>query len=78
MSRAASFLLAVGSRKYVTITYGEGVTAFTDYRIEQQEDEIVLQTLSDEEWADAAYTYIDMCDDALTTRADYGELHRCG
>ena len=34
------FLLAVGSRKYVTITYGEGVTAFTDYRIEQQEDEI--------------------------------------
>lgn len=48
------FLLAVGSRKYVTITYGEGVTAFTDYRIEQQEDEIVPQ-LSDEEWADAAY-----------------------
>lgn len=43
------FLLAVGSRKYVTITYGEGVTAFTDYRIEQQEDEIVPQ-LSDEEW----------------------------
>ena len=35
------FLLAVGSRKYVTITYGEGVTAFTDYRIEQQEDETV-------------------------------------
>ena len=35
------FLLAVGSRKYVTITYGGGVTAFTDYRIEQQEDEIV-------------------------------------
>lgn len=35
------FLLAVGSRKYVTITYGEGVTAFTDYRIEQQEEEIV-------------------------------------
>lgn len=66
------FLLAVGSRKYVTITYGEGVTAFTDYRIEQQEDEIVPQ-LSDEEWADAAYTYIDMCDDALDYYADYGE-----
>ena len=58
------FLLAVGSRKYVTITYGEGVTAFTDYRIEQQENEIVPE-LSDEEWADAASTYIDMCDDAL-------------
>lgn len=66
------FLLAVGSRKYVTITYGGGVTAFTDYRIEQQEDEIVPQ-LSDEEWADAAYTYIDMCDDALDYYADYGE-----
>ena len=66
------FLLAVGSRKYVTITYGEGVTAFTDYRIEQQEDEIVPQP-SDEEWADAAYTYIDMCDDALDYYADHGE-----
>jgi len=66
------FLLAVGSRKYVTITYGEGITAFTDYRIEQQEDEIVPE-LSDEEWADAAYTYIDMCDDALDYYADYGE-----
>lgn len=52
--------------------YGEGVTAFTDYRIEQQEDEIVPQ-LSDEEWADAAYTYIDMCDYALDYYADYGE-----
>ena len=53
-------------------SYGEGVTAFTDYRIEQQEDEIVPQ-LSDEEWADAAYTYIDMCDYALDYYADYGE-----
>ena len=35
------FLLAVGSRKYVTITYGGGVTAFTDYRIEQIEDAVV-------------------------------------
>lgn len=60
------------SAPYVTITYGEGVTAFTDYRIEQQEDEIVPE-LSDEEWADAAYTYIDMCDDALDYYADYGE-----
>lgn len=51
---------------------GEGVTAFTDYRIEQQEDEIVPE-LSDEEWADAAYTYIDMCDYALDYYADYGE-----
>lgn len=35
------FLLAVGSRKYVTITYGGGVTAFTDYRIEQIENAVV-------------------------------------
>lgn len=47
------FLLAVGSRKYVTITYGGGVTAFTDYRIEQMEDDIVPK-LSDGDWAGAA------------------------
>lgn len=44
------FLLAVGSRKYVTITYGGGVTAFTDYRIEQIEDAVVPY-LSDNDWA---------------------------
>ena len=44
------FLLAVGSRKYVTITYGSGVTAFTDYRIEQIEDAVVPY-LSDDDWA---------------------------
>ena len=66
------FLLAVGSRKYVTITYGGGVTAFTDYRIEQQEDEIV-PLLSDEEWEDAADTYIEMCGEALDYYADHGE-----
>ena len=35
------FLIALDSRDYVTITYGGGVTAFTDYRIEQLEDEVV-------------------------------------
>ena len=65
------FLLAVGSRKYVTITYGEGVTAFTDYRIEQQEDEIVPK-LSDEDWDDAAGTYIEMCGEALDYYAEHG------
>ena len=35
------FMIALGSRKYVTITYGGGVTAFTDYRIEQIEDAVV-------------------------------------
>ena len=34
---------------------------------------IHISQLSDEEWADAAYTYIDMCDDALDYYADHGE-----
>lgn len=66
------FLLAVGSRKYVTITYGGGVTAFTDYRIEQIEDEVVPM-LSDGDYADAAQTYIDLCADTLDFYAENGE-----
>ena len=66
------FLLAVGSRKYVTITYGGGVTAFTDYRIEQMEDDIVPQ-LSDGDWAGAARTYIEMADYTLDYYAEHGE-----
>ena len=38
-----------------------------------QRDYAIVPELSDEEWADAAYTYIDMCDDALDYYADYGE-----
>lgn len=66
------FLLAVGSRKYVTITYGGGVTAFTDYRIEQIEDEVVPM-LSEGDYADAAQTYIDLCADTLDFYAENGE-----
>ena len=66
------FLLAVGSRKYVTITYGGGVTAFTDYRIEQLEDEVV-PLLSDGDYADAAQTYIDFCASTLDFYAENGE-----
>lgn len=66
------FLLAVGSRKYVTITYGGGVTAFTDYRIEQLEDEVV-PLLSDGDYADAAQTYIDLCASTLDFYAENGE-----
>ena len=58
------FMIALGSRKYVTITYGGGVTAFTDYRIEQLEDEVV-PLLSDGDYADAAQTYIDLCASTL-------------
>ena len=58
------FLLAVGDRKYVTITYGEGVTAFTDYRIGQIEDSVV-PLLSNSDWAGAAQTFISLCADTL-------------
>ena len=70
------FLLAVGSRKYVTITYGEGVTASPTTASSGKRTR--SSRLSDEEWADTAYTYIDMCDDALDYYADHGEPHRCG
>ena len=62
----------MGSRKYVTITYGGGVTAFTDYRIEQMEDDIVPE-LSDGDWAGAARTYIEMADYTLDYYAEHGE-----
>lgn len=68
------FLLAVGSRKYVTITYGGGVTAFTDYRIEQMEDDIVPK-LSDGDWAGAAGTYIEMADYTLDYYARAWRAH---
>ncbi len=66
------FMVAVGSRKYVTITYGGGVTAFTDYRIQEQENDIVSH-LSDNDWKGAAETYLDMCDHALNYYAKHGE-----
>ena len=66
------FMIALGSRKYVTITYGGGVTAFTDYRIEQIEDEVVPM-LSEGDYADAAQTYIDLCADTLDFYAEHGE-----
>lgn len=66
------FMIALGSRKYVTITYGGGVTAFTDYRIEQLEDEVVPM-LSDGDYADAAQTYIDLCADTLDFYAENDE-----
>lgn len=66
------FMIALGSRKYVTITYGGGVTAFTDYRIEQIEDAVVPY-LSDDDWAEAASEYLSMCADTLDFYAEHGE-----
>ena len=66
------FLIALDSRDYVTITYGGGVTAFTDYRIEQIEDTVVPY-LSDDDWAEAASEYLSMCADTLDFYAEHGE-----
>lgn len=66
------FLLAVGSRKYVTITYGGGVTAFTDYRIGQMEEQIV-PSLSNGDWAGAARTYLQLAGETLDYYAEHGE-----
>lgn len=72
------FLIALDSRDYVTITYGGGVTAFTDYRIAQIEDKIVPM-LSDGSYYKASETYIGMCADTLdfypSSKAD--SLCRC-
>lgn len=63
------FLIALDSRDYVTITYGGGVTAFTDYRIAQIEDKIVPM-LSDGSYYKASDTYIEMCADTLDFYAE--------
>lgn len=63
------FLIALDSRDYVTITYGGGVTAFTDYRIAQIEDKIVPM-LSDGTYYKASDTYIEMCADTLDFYAE--------
>ena len=66
------FLLAVSSRKYVTITYGGGVAAFTDYRIAQIEEEVVPK-LSSGDYADAAETFIALSSDTLDFYAEHNE-----
>ncbi len=66
------FLIALDSRDYVTITYGGGVIAFTDYRIGQIEDEIVPM-LSDGNYQQAAETYIDRCGETLDYYETEGE-----
>ena len=66
------FLVAVDSREYVTITYGGGVTAFTDYRIEQIE-RAVVDKLSDDDWEGAAEKYLSMSADTLDYYAENGE-----
>lgn len=65
------FMIAVDSRDYVTITHGDGVTAFTDYRIEAMEDDIVSY-LKDDEWEDACRVYLDDCQETFEFNAAHG------
>ena len=66
------FLIAVNSRDYVTITYGNGIYAFTDYQIEKMEDAIVSE-LRHDNWYDAAVTYYDKAEETLSFLAEHGE-----
>ncbi|MGN0037691.1 MAG: TPM domain-containing protein [Coriobacteriales bacterium] len=66
------FLIAVDSRDYVTITHGAGIYTFTDYGIEQLEDAVV-DCLSDNEWEEAAFTYLDECSRIMAFAAEKGE-----
>ncbi len=65
------FLIAVDSRDYVTITHGEGVETFTDYRIGVMEDDIV-DYLADNEWEDACQAYLDDCQETYSFKASHG------
>ena len=65
------FMIAVDSRDYVTITHGDGVTLFTDYRIEAMEDDIVTY-LSDDEWEEACQAYLDDCQETFEFNAEHG------
>ncbi|NPD32148.1 TPM domain-containing protein [Eggerthellaceae bacterium zg-997] len=66
------FLIAADSRDYVTITYGKGITAFTDYQLERIENEVVNHLRSDS-WNDAAEAYVSQCARTLEFYAEKGE-----
>ena len=74
------FCISMEGRDYVTVTYGKdpsddttygiGITAFSDARIEALEDSVV-PSLSDGDYAGAFTTYLDTCATYLET-ADAG------
>lgn len=66
------FLIAADSRDYVTITYGDGINAFTDWQISNMEDDITDE-LHNDNWYDAAKAYLDGAETALSFRAERGE-----
>lgn len=66
------FLVAAESRDYVTITYGDGVNAFTDWQIAQMED-LIVDELKNDEWYAAADVYLEQAEYTLAFRAENGE-----
>ena len=65
------FLIAVNSRDYVTITYGNGVTVYTDYTIEKLEDAVVSY-LHEDEFVEGCEEYYTQCESATTYYEDNG------
>ena len=76
------FLIAVDSRDYVTVTYGDaggktipnagGVDAFTDARIQNMEYDII-QYLKKNDWSGAAKMYYNDAEETLAYLAENGE-----
>lgn len=64
------FLIAVDSRDYVTITHGQALDTFTDYRIDAMEEDIV-DYLANDEWEDACQTYLDDCQETFEFKATH-------
>lgn len=68
---AIMFLVATGSRDYVTITHGAGVTRFTDYAIDRMENDAVAY-LKKSDWAGAGSAYYADVESALAYYATQG------
>ncbi|MDD4509519.1 MAG: TPM domain-containing protein [Oscillospiraceae bacterium] len=62
------FMVSMENREYVTITYGYGITAFTDYGIEQLEHAL-LPDLSDGQYFSSFSLYLDKCQQYLEEAA---------
>ncbi|WP_124060955.1 TPM domain-containing protein [Gordonibacter sp. Marseille-P4307] len=65
------FLVAIDSRDYVTITYGDGIEAFTDYGVKSLEERI-LPSLKDDQWDDAGSAFYHRATYLLEYRAETG------
>lgn len=65
------FLVAVDSRDYVTITYGDGIKAFTDYGVKSLEERIV-PSLKDNQWDNAGSAFYHRATYLLEYRAETG------